>query len=118
MGDDLVLRRVKHPVNTHLFVQMKAPHPAKKRSKTIRRFGTGHRTHSLKIEPEYFEPVISGAKPFEIRFNDRNFQAGDSVILKEYVPDSGYTGRHVSRQIGYITDFEQKEGYVVFSLLK
>ena len=40
--------------------------------------------HHLKTKPEYFQVVINGKKPFEIRFNDRNFQVGDKVILEEY----------------------------------
>ena len=41
-------------------------------------------THHLKIKPEYFQAVIDGKKPFEIRYNDRNFKQGDRVILEEY----------------------------------
>lgn len=42
-------------------------------------------THHLKTKPEYFQAVINGKKPFEIRNNDRNFQTGDKVILEEYL---------------------------------
>ena len=41
--------------------------------------------HHLKTKPEYFQAVINGKKPFEIRYNDRNFKTGDRVILKEYI---------------------------------
>lgn len=44
-------------------------------------------THHLKTKPEYFQAVINGKKPFEIRYNDRGFKQGDRVILEEY---SGY----------------------------
>lgn len=42
-------------------------------------------THHLKILPEYFEEILAGKKPFEIRFNDRGFKVGDRVELKEYL---------------------------------
>lgn len=38
----------------------------------------------LKTLPEYFQAVIDGKKPFEIRNNDRNFKTGDLYILEEY----------------------------------
>ena len=40
--------------------------------------------HHLKIMPEYFQAVVDGKKPFEVRYNDRDFKRRDSVILKEY----------------------------------
>ena len=39
--------------------------------------------HELKTYPKYFQETIEGNKPFEIRKNDRNFQVGDVLILKE-----------------------------------
>lgn len=42
-------------------------------------------THHLKILPKYFEEILAGKKPFEIRFNDRNFKVGDRVELQEYL---------------------------------
>ena len=41
-------------------------------------------THHLKTLPEYFQAVIDGRKPMEIRYNDRGFKPGDSVILEEF----------------------------------
>lgn len=41
--------------------------------------------HHLKIKQEYYEAVISGRKPFEIRNNDRNFHIGDLVHLEEFL---------------------------------
>ena len=74
--------------------------------------------HILKIAPEYFEAVDSGAKTFEIRINDRDFKVDDIVILQEYIANNReYTGQTLTRSIGYVTDFAQHNGYVVFSLL-
>ncbi|MCI5157106.1 MAG: DUF3850 domain-containing protein [Candidatus Electrothrix sp. AUS1_2] len=59
--------------------------------------------HELKILPEYFDDAVSMRKPFEIRNNDFSFSLGDMVVLKEWSPDSGYTGREISpRFIDYI----------------
>lgn len=76
--------------------------------------------HELKISAYYFQAVKEGRKTFEIRRNDRGFQAGDLVILREY-EDRGVTthltGNSLEFKIGYVTNFNQKEDYVVFSLL-
>jgi ASC-1-like (ASCH) protein len=72
-------------------------------------------THKLRIEPVFFEAVQSGRKTFEIRDDDRGFHVGDTVMLCEF--NGQYTGRRLSAAIGYVTNFEQKPGYVVFSLL-
>lgn len=63
------------------------------------------RTHELKIWPEFFELVKSGAKMFEVRENDRDFRVGDTLVLKEYDPWMlRYTGREIDRKISCILD--------------
>ncbi|MHC5281140.1 ASCH/PUA domain-containing protein [Listeria kieliensis] len=70
-------------------------------------------THELKILPQFFKEAKNGRKYFEIRKNDRDYHIGDYVILNEF--DGGnYTGRKITGKITFITDFEQKNGYVVF----
>ena len=39
--------------------------------------------HELKTYPKYFQETLNGNKPFECCLNDRGFQVGDTVILKE-----------------------------------
>lgn len=76
--------------------------------------------HELKILPKYFNRVLDGSKTFEVRNNDRDFQAGDTVLLQEYDPQleggARYTGRDLSFTIGYVFPFEDSH-QVVFSLL-
>lgn len=38
--------------------------------------------HALKITPNYYEAVKTGAKPFEVRKNDREFVVGDYLALR------------------------------------
>lgn len=72
--------------------------------------------HELKVKPQYFKALWCGDKTFEIRKNDRNFEERDEVVLQEIEgADHDYTGREIEGFITYLTDFEQKPGYVVFS---
>ncbi|SMD38415.1 protein of unknown function [Bacillus sp. JKS001846] len=72
--------------------------------------------HNLKINKVFFTPVLEQIKTFEIRKNDRDFHIGDEVILNEWDDEKQqYTGRNVKVEILYITDYEQKDNYVVFS---
>ena len=70
--------------------------------------------HYLKILSMFFEDALIGLKPFEIRLNDRDFQVGDLVWLLE-IESGKYTGRMIFGKITYMTDYEQKDDYVVFT---
>lgn len=75
--------------------------------------------HELKTWPQYFERLLSGEKTFEVRKDDRGFQAGDLLVLREWSPsrrcskfpltchvesecDHRWTGRELTREIGFI----------------
>ena len=74
-------------------------------------------THELKIAPEYFEKVLSKEKTFEFRYNDRNYQVGNILNLKEY-ENGTYTGRETNVEITYILqDFEGLQpDYAILSI--
>ncbi|UXI00447.1 DUF3850 domain-containing protein [Photobacterium sp. TY1-4] len=71
--------------------------------------------HELKILPQYFEPVCDGTKTFEIRNNDRDFNAGDTATLREWTGEN-YTWSELEVEITYVTNYEQKPGWVVFGI--
>lgn len=76
-----------------------------------------NKCHDLKILRKYFNDVLLGTKTFEIRKNDRNFEIGDYINLREWDPDKQeYTGGHLVKQICYMTDYQQKDGYVVLGI--
>jgi hypothetical protein len=75
------------------------------------------KNHELKIDEEYLLAILTGEKTFEIRKNDRDFKTGDIVTLLGY--KDGILSRWMPQpqyRIGYLTDYEQQAGYVVFSL--
>lgn len=75
------------------------------------------KVHELKIGSEFFEAVKDGRKKFEIRKNDRNYQEGDVLVLKEYDPiNQLFTGEIIKVEITYMTDWEQKDDYVVLGI--
>ena len=62
-----------------------------------------HQTHELKIWPGCFAAVKAGSKPFDVRENDRNFQVGDMLTLREFEPASEqYTGKSITRWVSYV----------------
>lgn len=72
--------------------------------------------HELKIDSEFFDLIISGIKKFEIRYNDRHFKINDIIILNEINLNGEPSGRKLKARISYMTDYEQKEKYVVLGI--
>jgi len=71
--------------------------------------------HRKKCLPWSFQAVKDGSKTFEIRLNDCDYQVGDEVCLEEYEQEF-YTGDQYIFEISFVTDFEQKDGYVVLGI--
>ena len=66
---------------------------------------THRQTHELKSWPACFAAVKAGHKPFDVRENDRNFQVGDALVLREFEPESEqYTGQAVTRWVSYVLE--------------
>lgn len=76
-------------------------------------------THELKILPEYFKFVEIGEKKFELRKNDRGFKVGDTILLREWDPDSEYTGNAFTARISYVLEdceeYGLKPGHCILS---
>lgn len=61
--------------------------------------------------------VEAGLKAFEIRQDDRGYNPGDVLTLREYDPiEQAYTGRTLCRHVTHTTTFAQRAGYVVMAL--
>ena len=68
-------------------------------------FGSESRTiHELKSCPDQFECLAKKEMRHDVRRFDRDFRAGDWVMLREWDPAVGnYTGNQVFREITHIT---------------
>ena len=99
-------------------------------------------THRFKTFPTDFQPVWSGDKPYDVRWDDRAYQPGHIVRLEEWDPAAEckcdragfahrpacekYTGRWIEATIGHLLSNTaprgrqpgfRGNGYVVFGLL-
>lgn len=72
--------------------------------------------HELKTYPQYFNEVKLGYKKFEVRKFDRNYQLGDTLVLKEWFEE--YTGQELTATVTYILSDSQfvKEDYVIMGI--
>ena len=93
--------------------------------------------HELKVEPPYYDALADGSKTFEVRKNDRGFQAGDFLSLSEWVPRQcksryckhdlrlcdGYTDRNLWVRVTYVYHGDPRfgglePGYAVLGISK
>ena len=73
--------------------------------------------HELKTWDEFWDDLVSGAKTFEIRKDDRNFKVGDVLIQKKLNPRTKtFSGDILNFYITYKTTFKQKKGYCVLGI--
>jgi len=58
------------------------------------------RVHVVKEWPAPFAEFLAGLRDFEIRVNDRDYKAGDRLVVQEFDPHKGQlTGRELHRSI-------------------
>lgn len=68
-------------------------------------------TITKKIDPIWFEMILSGRKKFEIRFADFVIQEGDTLRLEEYTDgqERKPTGRFMEKTVTYVRKPNLKE---------
>jgi Domain of unknown function (DUF3850) len=82
----------------------------------------GETTHELKVWPEFFEPLVTQQKTFEVRKDDRPmpYRTGDTLVLREWRPiDQIYTGRVLVKRVTYLLcgpGFGIERGFVCMAL--
>lgn len=77
-------------------------------------------THELKSWPSQFQAMWTGRKRAEFRRDDREFQVGDLLELREWDPAaSRYTGFRMTARVTHLVrgpEFEVPQGFVVLSI--
>ncbi len=78
---------------------------------------SGLKIHELKTDHIYFTDVLREIKPFELRFNDRDYQVGDILRLCECI-DKNPTGRNIDREVTYLLQNYPglQEGYCILGI--
>lgn len=76
--------------------------------------------HELKTDTECFQDIWRNRKTFELRYNDRDYKVGDTLILKDYDKDQDkFTGKVCMRIVTYILTgpaYGLQEGWVIMSI--
>ena len=78
-------------------------------------------THSLKVWPEPFAALWRGDKTAEFRKDDRGYEVGDTLELREWDPETGDYGRGRRHVVVTVSDirrggqFAIPEGYAMLS---
>ena len=82
----------------------------------------------LKTDPDVFDQSWEGVKDYEIRRDDRRFEVGDILILRETVYTGEemrngkpllYTGRQLTRIVnGIVTGYGLQEGWCILNIAK
>ena len=83
-------------------------------------------TIEKKIWPKYFQKILDGDKTFELRLADWECNEGDTLILKEWDPETkDFTGRVMEKEVSYVLKTKEinfwpeedvkKHGYQIIS---
>lgn len=78
--------------------------------------------HELRIKESFANAIVDGRKKFEVRWNDRGYQTGDTVTFNVYKDGEGVraTGHPIqgkTYRIGYVlSGWGLKNGYVAFGI--
>ncbi len=73
--------------------------------------------HRVKIETKYLRRILNGEKTFEVRFNDRDYQAGDTLHFEEQREDTLCRDNSTRKKITYVhSGLGMKDNYVVLGL--
>ena len=72
----------------------------------------------IKCDPIPFQATKSLLKTFDTRLNDRFYQAGDEVEMKEFDRKTQeYSGERIGFTVGFVSTYMMPLNWVTFSIL-
>lgn len=80
---------------------------------------TFRKVHVLKTLSRFLDPIGNLDKTFEVRKNDRGFQVGDILHLREWLPPGKWGPRNITCFVTYILEgpaFGIAKGYCVMAI--
>ena len=81
----------------------------------------GNKIHFLKTWTAYYDDVVKGVKPWELRLNDRKYKQGDHLVLMRYdIEGKRYTGKMSEYKVIYIfhgNQFGIVDGWCLMTLV-
>lgn len=111
-GDTLVVvqwdnlkRNNRQAISAQFLVALKAPCKKGAEDKppvnpALNATTAGSVVHKIKCWPAHFKQIANGTKRFEIRKNDRNYKAGDTLVICEWnIGDQSFTGFSVRMHV-------------------
>jgi Domain of unknown function (DUF3850) len=82
------------------------------------------KAHFLETVQPFFDDILSGSKPFDLRKNDRDFEVGDILFLSEFSLEFGHTDRWILAKVTYVlspgihsSNFGLQDGYVILGIV-
>lgn len=81
--------------------------------------------HVLKSHQKQYTRLMEGKVPVQLRLNDRDYKAGDRILLREWIPNEDgnggvFTGNELEREIIHVSDDIPglMPGYVLFTTMR
>ena len=62
-------------------------------------------SHRIKLNWRYADAVLTGEKPFEIRYNDRGYQKGDLVLFEVVMDDCKLHATHPLNEQAFVITY-------------
>ena len=67
-----------------------------------------------RVYPQDFEAIAKGAKVFEMFMGDEDIKVGDEILIKEWSPEKGDTGRAMKKKAISVVEMDLKKYFSIY----